>query len=318
MQHHPKTIPVEFRKMVLPKPTLTTIGGLFDPAKPSTSSGFGSIDDDTSYELSAQRELEDELSETEYAEAQRPAPNSSSTNEVRARMDKRRAARRGRPLAPPAVTPPRSIERIPDFKGNAKTNLYAMIGLSSILVVILVCWVMTTFFLPTQQFEPTQIVAYHIRKDGCLELTENEIFSLRKDKNWEQAYKSMTHWMTNMTRLQVITAFHVASPYCFVMLRNHDGSLVDLFNLKFVGYSKHKVVSRNEVSLACKDMVKNVDRAQTIVVEYNDPYSGDLMVRSFNTTQSYSLQSAGFYLKGLSTCDDSDMGLKSLEKFIKG
>lgn len=199
----------------------------------------------------------------------------------------------------------------------ARLNLmYVAVAVVS-LIIICGAFVIYIKWDGRKGFEANAIVSYHIRKDGCLDLTPQEIEGLKHDKTWEQASKSMRYWMNNLTRMDAITSFHVGNPYCYILLRQADGSLEGIFNLKFVGYFKDYIISRNEKSLACMDKVKNVDRAQTVYVEYREESAGELVIRTFNNTQSFVLQSMGFYLKGMSTCDDSDLGMKTLDKFIK-
>ena len=208
---------------------------------------------------------------------------------------------------PPPVTPPPS----------SSFNKY-LIGIMVVLMAIVVMALIGTNMAIEREkvFQPTPIIPYQIRKD-CLEISPEEIVHLHHDPSWQQAHSSLVHWMHNLTRMEGITAFHVGNPYCYVLLRQSDKSLLGLFNLKFMGYHKTTVVTRNEVSLACKDKIKSVDRAQTIYVEYLDDQQGQLVLRKFNHTQAFVLQTTGFYLKGLSTCDDSDKGIKTLEQFIK-
>lgn len=201
---------------------------------------------------------------------------------------------------------------------NGWINLKSVVGLISFFMIVLSVVIVYSKFGGPKEFKPNDIVSYHMRKDGCIELLPQEIARLKEDANWGQTHKSMHFWMSNMSRMEGITSFHVGNPYCYVLLKQVDGTPLGLFNVKFTGYYKHAIVSRNERSISCPDKVKNVDRAQTVYIEYNDETTGQVVVRVFNHTQSFVLQSTVFYLKGLSTCDDSDLGMKTLDKFIKG
>lgn len=222
-----------------------------------------------------------------------------------------------RELYTPSLPPLPLPHPLPPTPPPSKSYLFIFLFLGLAVVLAMVgTWYLKS--LPKETvFQPTTIIPYHIRKTGCLEVTPEEILALQYDPSWQQARDSLVYWMQNLTRMEAITAFHVGNPYCYIMIRQPDKSLLGLFNLKFMGYYKNNIVSRNEVSLSCKDLVKNVDRANTLYVEYLDDHDGQLVLRKFNHTQAFVLQTTGFYLKGLSTCDDSDKGVKTLEQFIK-
>jgi peptide deformylase len=169
---------------------------------------------------------------------------------------------------------------------------------------------------PEPKFEPSPLITFHPRKDGCIKLSTDEIQKLMfSDAQWNHTLQSMYYWMNHYNGMEALTAFHVNSPFCFILLRQVDQSLLGLFNLKFLAYQESHFVSRQETSISCPSVSRNVDRASYIKVEYYDT-EGKMMIERFQNQQAYALQATGFYLAGLSICEYTDKGIRTLEQLI--
>lgn len=119
-------------------------------------------------------------------------------------------------------------------------------------------------------------------------------------------------------QLDGISAFHVGNPNCFLLVRldNEKQDILPMFNLEFRGYSTEGFITRNEQSIACPTIKRNIRRVNGIRVNYNDHESGDSIVERFNNTESWTLQAVGLYSIGKTICDlnvpNTDHGVETL------
>ena len=136
-------------------------------------------------------------------------------------------------------------------------------------------------------------------------------------------HSALSH-MEHDEELNSIGAYHLGQPYCYAALRKQvDGSVLGMFNMKIVGYSKSHVSSIPESSVACTNTVRYIKRSDYIVVEYVEivqelnSYYYRLMEREFRDVDAYAVQNVWSYNKGLSICESAhytkqDLGVDSL------
>jgi len=154
----------------------------------------------------------------------------------------------------------------------------------------------------------------------CFPVSPEEIIELHNKPSWAEIVRSMEHHMTE-GKMDGMSAFHIQSGgQCFMILRQEDGTLLHMFNPTFRGYSPKIKERVTEVSVACPTVSRVLDRAGSVVISYNDAYSGDLVMRQFGGQQSLDAQTMIMYLLGKTTCTlhqpNTDNGLATLKEMI--
>ena len=153
----------------------------------------------------------------------------------------------------------------------------------------------------------------------CFPVSVEEIWQLKQKKKWTEVVDSMIHHM-QAKNFDSLSAFHVGSGDCFMIVRQEDGTLLHMFNPIFRGYSIRETEKVNEVSVACPSNRRVIERARSVDVLYNDASSGQLVMRKFVGQQSLDVQAMTVYLSGKTICTlhsaDSDNGLATLEEMI--
>lgn len=113
-----------------------------------------------------------------------------------------------------------------------------------------------------------------------------------------------------------ITAFHIGEPLCITLLRDIDGSILEMYNVEIRGFSVHNPVRRDEYSVACPNKKRHVTRAESITITYLNPKTQMHHVEVFRGKQAWALQAAVFYSHGKSICElegsNADLGLNTL------
>jgi peptide deformylase len=168
-------------------------------------------------------------------------------------------------------------------------------------------------------FVPLKLINY-MPATKCYPVSAEEFNFFKTDKEWNHVVKSMLYYMIN-EELESISTFHVGHASCFMILRQEDGSFLSMFNPNFKGYHDTVYVRVNEVSVACPQITRVVERANTIIMTYNEVERGELVIEKFNNTQAWTAQATGFYLKGKTTCDagksNTDYGRVTLKEEIE-
>ena len=168
-------------------------------------------------------------------------------------------------------------------------------------------------------FTPLKLINY-MPAAKCYPVGPDEFVFLKGDREWNHVVQSMMYYM--MTEdLDSISTFHVGHASCFMMIRQEDNSVLPMFNPNFKGYHDTVYVRVNEVSVACPQITRVVERANTIIMTSNEADRGELVIEKFNNTQAWTAQATGFYLKGKTTCDASksntDYGRLTLKEEIE-
>lgn len=168
-------------------------------------------------------------------------------------------------------------------------------------------------------FVPHKLINY-MPAAKCYPVSPEEFLYYKSDKEWDNVLQSMMHYMT-VEEYDSISAFHVGHASCFMMMRQEDGSILKMFNPNFKGYHDTVYVRVNEVSVACPQITRVVERANTVIVTYNEYERGELVIERFNNSQAWTVQATGFYLKGKTTCDtgksNTDNGRATLKEEIE-
>jgi peptide deformylase len=155
----------------------------------------------------------------------------------------------------------------------------------------------------------------------CYPVSIEEFNFMKTDPIWKHVIESMFHYMITED-LDSIASFHVGHASCFMMLRQEDRSILQMFNPNFKGYYDSVYVRVNEQSMACPQITRVVERANTIIMTYNEVEKGELVIERFNNTQAWTAQATGFYLKGKTICDtgksNTDYGRMTLKEEIEG
>lgn len=188
----------------------------------------------------------------------------------------------------------------------------------SALIVVAACG----YYISTNKevFVPLPITP-NMPTDECRPISKNEMASLARDPHWNHVVKSMA-WHIKENDLEGISAFHVGDPICFIMIKFDDGSIVEMFNTEIKGYSPNAIVARNEESFACPGVVRNMMRAEHVIVTYNCPRTQTEMRVQLSGRQSFALQHVNFYSLGKTICDlhakNTDKGIQTLKKLVDG
>lgn len=152
----------------------------------------------------------------------------------------------------------------------------------------------------------------------CRPVGKEDIQLLSADKHWQHTLKSM-YWHMNAGDLEGISAFHVGDPTCFILVRT-SGGILPMFNTMIKGYSPNSIVTRDEESLACPGVIRNMMRAMHIRVSYIDADTREDMTERFSGVEALAIQHVNFYSLGKTICDlhasNTDQGVATLRKLI--
>lgn len=152
----------------------------------------------------------------------------------------------------------------------------------------------------------------------CRPVSREDALTLLSDVHWQHTVRSM-HWHLEAGELEGISAFHVGDPTCFILVRT-TGGVLGMFNPVIKGYSPSNIVARDEESLACPGVIRNMVRAMHIRVNYIDAVTFDDMTERFSGGESFAIQHVNFYSLGKTICDlhasNADQGIATLRKLI--
>lgn len=137
-------------------------------------------------------------------------------------------------------------------------------------------------------------------------LPANKCFLVKDDEilnrsTYETVLHSLHYYMYH-DDFESITAFHVGSPICLLLLRMEDNSILEVFNPEISGFSPEAISYRQEESIACPNIKRTVSRADVLYILYKNTKNAELMSQFFQKEQSWALQSAILYLYGRSIC----------------
>ncbi len=218
---------------------------------------------------------------------------------------------------------------VPRARKQKKKSIF---GLTQILLVVVTVslavllvdkaspglFVMPLFSSPPEKVEYMPFIT-SMPAPKCYPVTLEEIIQLKEKKHWKETVNSMIHHMESK-ELDGISSFHVGSGYCFMIMKQEDGSLLQMFNPVFRGYSAHGNVRGTEMSMSCPGTPRVIERAPAVIVLYNDAQSGSPIVRQFLEQQAHDAQVMIMYLLGKTICTmhnaDSDNGLATLKEMI--
>jgi hypothetical protein len=169
-------------------------------------------------------------------------------------------------------------------------------------------------------FVPAKLINY-MPAVNCYPVSKEEFLHMKTDPKWKHVVDSMLHYM-NTEDIDSISSFHVGHASCFMMLRQEDKSILQMYNPNFKGYYSNVFVRVNEVSMMCPQINRVIERANTIIMSYNEAENWELVIERFNYTQAWTAQATGFYLKGKTICEigkvNTDYGRPTLEEAIGG
>lgn len=209
-------------------------------------------------------------------------------------------------------TLPQMVER----KVQSSWKMSIMIA-SAIAVGILVAYLGTTFYNSKEVFVPRGMTR-NMPTVQCRPVTKEDILLLQADVHWKHTVKSM-YWHMEAGELEGISAFHMGDPTCFILIRT-TGGILPMFNTAFRGYSSNSIVSRDEESLACPGVIRNMLRAMHVRVSYVDADTREDMIERFSGVESFAVQHVNFYSQGRTICDlhasNADQGVQTLKKLI--
>lgn len=152
----------------------------------------------------------------------------------------------------------------------------------------------------------------------CRPVTKDDLEMLAKDVHWQHTVRSM-YWHMSTNKLEGISAFHMGDPTCFVLVRlSNSETVLPMFNVVFRGYSTNSIMARNEESLACPGVIRNMLRALHVRASYIDGNTGEPMVELFSGAEAFALQHVNFYSLGHTICDlhatNADEGVTTLRR----
>ncbi len=156
--------------------------------------------------------------------------------------------------------------------------------------------------------------------ERCLFLDEERIINKTK----EDLYVLETlHYYMHVEEYEAISAFHVGSPICLMLMRLEDGRILELYNVEFRGFGPSSIIYRKEQSVSCPLEELTVPRSDAVHVLYRDSKTAKVQARMFTRQQAWAIQSVGLYLQGRSICSQHRInGLKydatALPEFIEG
>lgn len=162
-------------------------------------------------------------------------------------------------------------------------------------------------------------IVSHMPAPSCFPASIEEILSLRTQSHWIDTVDSMRHHIEEQS-IDGLSAFHVGSGNCFMIIKQEDGTFVEMFNPKFKGYSPNNIVRSKETSVACPTTPRDIARSNHVIISYNDAKDGKLMIRSFDDQQALDAQAMMMYLSGKTICairgEESDNGINTLKEML--
>ena len=177
------------------------------------------------------------------------------------------------------------------------------------------------FYMRDQEVFVPRLITHNMPTETCRPVTKDDIALLEKDAQWQHTVRSM-YWHMRANQLEAISAFHMGDPTCFLLVSVNEGkTILPMFNPVFRGYSPQSIVARNEESLACPDVIRNMLRAVHVRVSYVDADTRETMVELFSGGEAFALQHVNFYSLGRTICDlhavNADKGVATLrEKLV--
>lgn len=211
-----------------------------------------------------------------------------------------------------------AIEQGEEEEKTTHSSRVYYIAVFSVLIMIAACG----YYLSINKdaFVPLPITP-NMPTAECRTVGKAEIALLLTDSHWQHVVKSMA-WHMKENDLEGISAFHVGDPICFIMIRFDDRTITEMFNTEIRGYSPNAIVARNEESFACPGVVRNMLRAEHVVVTYICPRASTEMRVQLSGRQSFAVQHVNFYSLGKTICDlharNTDKGIQTLKKLIDG
>jgi len=173
------------------------------------------------------------------------------------------------------------------------------------------------FFAAKETFVPRNMTP-NMPTVQCRPISREDAMQLVGDTHWQHTVKSM-HWHMMHGELEGISAFHVGDPTCFILVRT-SGGVLGMFNTAIKGYSSSNIVARDEESLACPGVIRNMVRAMHVRVSYIDADTLDEMTERFSGNEAFAIQHINFYSLGKTICDlhasNADQGVTTLRKLI--
>lgn len=208
-------------------------------------------------------------------------------------------------------------ERLPSTVERAPARSYALIIKVAFLIATIAALGSYLLLRDQEVFVPRPIT-HNMPTVACRPVTKESIDALQADPQWQHTVRSM-YWHMKSGQLEGISAFHMGDPTCFMLISINNGkSILPMFNPLFRGYSTHAIVARNEESLACPGVIRNMLRAVRVRVSYLDPNTRDEMVELFSDSEAFALQHVNFYSFGHTICDlyaaNADKGIATLRE----
>lgn len=212
------------------------------------------------------------------------------------------------------MSAPEPLDAEQPARPESKLNLLAKISVVVALAVVIGTYV---YVRETAVFVPRQ-VTHNMPTVRCRPVSKEDIEYLSREENWKHTVRSM-RWHMDVNQLEGISAFHMGEPTCFILIRLNDGkTILPMFNAVFRGFSTTAIVARNEESLACTGVIRNMLRAQHVRVSYVDGNTGEEMVELFSGPEAFALQHVNFYSLGHTICDlhaaNADKGVATLRE----
>lgn len=208
-------------------------------------------------------------------------------------------------------------EQLPRVIERSATRSYTFyISFAATIVVALLLGGYT--LLKDQEVFVPRPITHNMPTVTCRPVTKEGIDALTTDPQWQHTVRSM-YWHIKSGQLEGISAFHMGDPTCFVLISINNGKdILPMFNPVFRGYSTHAIVTRNEESLACPGVIRNMLRAVRVRVSYIDSNTRDDMVELFSDGEAFALQHINFYSLGHTICDlyaiNADKGVATLRE----
>lgn len=201
----------------------------------------------------------------------------------------------------------------------SSTWRHVLIALAVIAVTLGCCLVYVKILRDSDVFVPTQLTK-NMPTTHCRPVIKEEIETLESNPQWKHTVRSM-YWHMNTGGLEAVSAFHMGDPTCFMLVRLNDSTdILPMYNVAFHGYSTTNIVARNEESLACPGVIRNMVRATRVRVSYIDGSTGDEMIELFSGPEAFALQHVAFYSQGRTICDlyaaNADKGVTTLRELI--
>ena len=194
-----------------------------------------------------------------------------------------------------------------------------LLAFAVIAIVIGACVVYVKFIHTVDTFVPSQMTK-NMPTTHCRPVSKDDIAALESDPQWRHTVRSM-YWHMTTGGLEGVSAFHMGDPTCFLLVKlNNSTDILPMYNVAFRGYSTNSIVARNEESLACPGVIRNMVRATRVRVSYIDGATGDDMIELFSGPEAFALQHVAFYAQGRTICDlyatNADKGVTTLRELI--